>query len=471
MQFLSIEFVLFFAVTAILFRLCPQRWHAHLLLAVSYAFYCTWSTSAAALLLLLTLVCYYVAHAVESWRGTKRGTWLTAASVAALVLYLSFFKSAHFLFAGQNILIPLGVSYYTFRLISYLVDVHWGKMDAAREFVPFAAFVGFFPHMIAGPIQGALSFLPQLDPKRKAHGRTVEGLARVLLGFFKKVVVADNLALFVNYAYLHTHSSSSVPNLVAFYIYPLQLYADFSGLTDIAVGVALVFGIVSPENFDAPFSAANISDFWRRWHMSLTSWLRDYVFIPLRMETRNWGVVGLVFSLSANMVLIGLWHGFALTFLLFGVVHAIFLSADVLTSSWRKKYFKRYVPLAKMAGVFGIVLTYHIVAFGDVLFRSPSLAVVWQVLAGFGSGFSHALNDLAKIAAPAAPHAWIAFPAFVLAEAADFARRRNRLRLPERAPQWRRWSTYVCVGLCFALVALLLLARNSETKPFVYELF
>jgi alginate O-acetyltransferase complex protein AlgI len=471
MQFLSIEFLLFFAVTAIMFRVCPHRWHAHFLLVVSYAFYCTWSTTMGAVLLLLTMLCYYAGLAVERGRGTKWASQLIVATIAALVLCLVFFKSAHFLFAGQSLLIQLGVSYYTFRLISYLLDVHWGKMQAARTFVPFAAYVAFFPHMIAGPIQRALSFLPQLESQGEARDRTVEGLARVLLGYFKKAVVADNLALFVNYAYQHLHSSSSVPNLVAFYIYPLQLYTDFSALTDIAVGVALAFGIESPENFDAPFSAINISDFWRRWHMSLTSWLRDYVFIPLRMETRNWGDLGLAFSLSVNMVLIGLWHGFALTFLVFGILHAIFLSADVLTSTRRKKYYKGNVRVAKLASVFGPVLTYHMVALGNTLFRSPSLAVAWQVLAGFGSGFSQASNAFSSIVAPPAHRAWIAFPAFALTEIADTIRRRNGLQLPETVPSWARWSTCVCIAACFVFLALLFLARNSETNPFVYAFF
>jgi len=424
-----------------------------------------------ALLLLLTVVCYYTGLEIERLRGTKWASPLIIAAVAALVLYLAFFKSEHFLFKGQSVLITLGVSYYTFRLLSYLLDVHWGKMVAAREFVPFAAYVAFFPHMIAGPIQRALSFLPQLDPQGEAGGRTVEGLARVLLGFFKKAVVADNLALFVNYAYQHLQSSSAVPNLVAFYIYPLQLYADFSALTDIAVGVALVFGIESPENFNAPFIAVSISDFWRRWHMSLTSWLRDYVFTPLRMATRDWGDWGLAFSLSVNMVLIGLWHGLALTFLLFGIIHAIFLLADVLTSTLRKKYYKRNAYVAKLAGVVGPLLTFHIVALGNTFFRSPSVAVAWHVLDGFGLGFSHASYALASIAAPPAHHAWIAFPAFVLAEVADTLRRRNSLRLLQATPLWARLSTYVCITACFVFVALLLLARNVEVNPFVYAFF
>jgi alginate O-acetyltransferase complex protein AlgI len=471
MQFTSIDFLIFFAVTAMMFRACQPRWRAHFLLAISYVFYCTWSIAMAAFLLLVTVACYFAGLALERWRGTKWASRLIAAAIALLVIDLVFFKSEHFIFAGQSLLIPLGVSYYTFRLMSYLLDVQWGKMEAAREFAPFAAYVAFFPHMIAGPIQRAPSFLPQLDPKGEAGGRTAEGLTRILLGFFKKAVVADNLALFVNYAYLHLHSSSSVPSFVAFYVYPLQLYADFSALTDIAVGVALVFKIESPENFDAPYSAVNISEFWRRWHMSLTSWLRDYVFMPLRMATRNKGSLGLAFSLTVNMILIGLWHGIALTFLFFGIVHSIFLLADVLTSTRRKNYYRGHVRITRLATILGPVLTYHMVALGDALFRSPSMAVAGQVLEGFGSGLSRASTELANVAAPPAHHAWIAFPAFILAEVTDAFRRRNGLQLPPAAPPWARWSTYACLTVCFVFVALLLLARNFESNPFVYELF
>ncbi len=166
------------------------------------------------------------------------------------------------------------------------------------------------------------------------------GLQRILLGYFKKFVVADHLSILVNFVYGHVYSSG-MPLILGFYAFPLQMYADFAGLTDIAIGSAWLFGIETPENFNAPFSAASPSEYWRRWHITLTTWLTDYVFTPLRMWFRAWGTVGLVLCLFINMILIGAWHGFRFTYVMFGAIHAIYLSVDALTARARKKYYPR----------------------------------------------------------------------------------------------------------------------------------
>jgi hypothetical protein len=469
MNFASFEFAIFIVITVVLFRICPRRWQAAFILIASYVFYCTWDALMAVALFVATLLAYVVAIQLEKFRGRQTASRLMLAAVSALVLYLAFFKAKTFLRLGGGPLIPLGISYYTFRLISYIVDVYWGKLEAERSFVPFAAYVAFFPHMIAGPIQRASSFLPQID--QPSEPRVLEGLVRMMLGFFKKALIADNLALFVDYGYRHLHSGSAVPNLISIYVYPVQLYADFSGLTDIAIGIGLFFGIEAPENFDAPFSAANISEFWRRWHMTLTNWLRDYVFMPLRMATRNWGRYGLALSVMTTMVLIGIWHGFTVAFLAFGILHGVFLTVDALTTQWRKQLYQRRPVALTVACVLGPILTYTLVSLGDTLFRAPSFRDAAELLSGLTVGLAHPAGVFAALAAPPNHYAWVALPAFILTELVDYVRRHWGLQLPDSAPRAIRWAACTCTATCCVFVVLLLLARQTEANPFVYANF
>ncbi|HEY7203310.1 MAG TPA: MBOAT family O-acyltransferase [Methylomirabilota bacterium] len=472
MPLASVEFLLFVAVSVAVFRIARPRWRPHVLLIASYAFYCTWSPEMAVALLAITVICYYAALYIESSRGRPLAPRLTLVVVGALILYIVAFKTRAMLYPGASVAIPLGVSYYTFRLISYLLDVHWGTVPAERGLVPFAAYVAFFPQMMAGPIERASSFLPQLDASGSAgRGRALEGVTRILLGFFKKFVVADNLALIVDYGYRHLDSGSSLPSLLSFYLYPVQLYADFSGLADIALGIGLLFGLKGPENFDAPFSASSISEYWRRWHMTLTSWLRDYVFMPLRMATRTWGTAGLVVSVVVNMMLIAVWHGFTLGFVAFGVVNAAFLVADVLTSARRQKFWRRHPGLVSAATVVGMIVTYHIVSLSETFFRAPSFADAARLLGGLGAGLGDLGAALVAVTAPPNHHAWVALPAYVLTELADWARRKRGLGLPADLPRWAQWSAVTCVAITCVFMSLLFLARQTGTNPFVYANF
>jgi D-alanyl-lipoteichoic acid acyltransferase DltB (MBOAT superfamily) len=391
--------------------------------------------------------------------------------VAALIAFLAFFKIRPLLCALCNPLIPLGVSYYTFRLISYLLDVHWRKHQAVRNFALFATYVAFFPQLIAGPIQREKSFLSQVENKDVTNSRTLEALSRMAIGFAKKCLVADNLGLFVGWAYGHLHSGSALPSLVALYLYPLQLYADFSGLVDIAIGSGLLLGIEAPENFDAPFSATNITEFWRRWHMTLTAWLRDYVFMPLRTLTRDWGTFGLCLSLAMNMLLIGLWHGLTIGFVFYGLFHAAFLIVEVLTAARRKRYYSLHPGVERIASLLGPILVYQVVAVGSVLFRSPSPAGAWSLFTGLGLGFRQIGADLSELIAPPNHNAWIAFLAYPLIGALDVYRRRHGFQLPRFAPQYLKWSAYGSLATLWILIALVLLGSEKGSDPFVYALF
>jgi D-alanyl-lipoteichoic acid acyltransferase DltB (MBOAT superfamily) len=249
------------------------------------------------------------------------------------------------------------------------------------------------------------------------------------------------------------------------------LYADFSGLVDIAIGSGQLFGIDAPENFDAPFSAKNITEFWRRWHMTLTSWLRDYVFMPVRMLTRDWGEWGLCLSLSLNMLLIALWHGWTLGFVVYGIFHSVFLIVEVLTASRRKQFYSANPASGRTANILGPLYVYHVVAIGCIFFRAPTLGIVTQVFSGFASGFSRLVADLVNLVRPPNHHAWIAFPAYVLITAVDSYRKRHGFQFPTLAPRYLRWSIYGSVTAAWILIGLVLLGSEKGSDPFVYALF
>ena len=399
---------------------------------------------------------------------------LTLLVVAFLVGALVFFKGA-FLLPGswtRRLLLPLGVSYYTFKLVGYLLDVHWRAIKPERNVVHFAAFISFFPQIVAGPIQRSEQFLPQLHPPvRATRGAVLLGTQRILLGSFKKFVVADNLAVLVNYIYTHLHGGGE-PILLGFYGYPLQMYADFSALTDISIGATMLFGIVAPENFNAPFTAVSPSDYWRRWHITLTLWLTDYVFTPLRMSTRTLGNYGLVFSLMVNMVLIGLWHGFRWTFVVFGLLHAVYLAVDALTGKGRRKLYKKHPRAQVWAERIGPVSTFHLVAIAFVCFRAQTCADIVYLLSHLFAGISHVSFAFSAFWHTNERNVAVGVCGYLIAEIGDYLRRRNASApILERLSRWLRWSVYSCSALAVCLLLLLLFVNSGKASPFLYAIF
>lgn len=457
MSFLSVQFALFLAFTVPSFHLCPPRHRPLFLFLASYFFYALWSPSAALGIFAATTFTYLLGLALQKDvdvgpEGDPRRRYLVL-GVSALVTCLFAFKAISPLrglleerqsapeglvgFLSAYSILPLGISYYTFKLISYLVDIHWGKLRAERSFLHFATYAVFFPQIVAGPIQRSGAFLEQIRAPSATPEMMRRGLRRLLLGCFKKAVVADNLIALIGASYPHLRVPER-STLLAFYLFPLQMFADFSALTDIAIGSALLFGIESPENFDHPFSATSISQYWRRWHMSLTSWLNDYVFLPLRMTTRGAGKAGLYFSLIANMVLVGIWHKLSWTFVVFGLLHGIFLVVDTMTARSRGKFFSRHAGWDRAANLAGPVLTYHLVALGMVFVLAESV----------GQG----LGVIAHLVAPAAPffgvlaqretmYGLVGLALWILFEA---VRRRSPAALAA-APVWARWAFYYAV--------------------------
>ncbi len=461
MGFATAGFLGFLAVTALLYALAPRAQRGLLLVAASYVFYVQWSGWFAALLFGSTLLTFFAARSRSA----------ALAATALIFLILVWFKSLPLM--GISGLIPLGVSYYSFKLAGYLIDCYWGVIEPERRLLPFLAFASFFPQIVAGPIQRAQTFLPQLQragsPSRADCARA--GL-RIILGFFKKFVLADNLGMIVSYAYAHLGDQPSAAAAFGFYGYPLQMYADFSGITDIAIGASKLLGIDAPENFNAPFAAPSPSEYWRRWHMTLTLWMTDYVFTPLRMALRSFGNVGLVLSLFGNMILIGLWHGFYWTFALFGAVHAVYLSVDALTQRARRRWYKQYPQLDRLTDWLGPLVTFHLIAVAFVFFRADSIATVAAMFRQLLSGWGPLTPEFRQLITTGSTSLLVLAAAWLVMESGDVLRRRlwNRA-LPFAAPRWARWSAYGVASVAMFVLMCLLLTNVRENSPFLYEIF
>lgn len=388
MLFNSWLYMLFLGITLILYWNLSGRFRTPLLLIASYFFYMSWSPPFGLIygpvIFLDSLYFYGLSKAMVKWPSYKKGI-LYFGIITELCL-LAYFKYASLLLQSfesilawfhlpsahleVHVFLPLAISFTNFILISYLVDVYRGEEKPSQSFIPFATYVAFFPHLIAGPIVRAKELLSQMEiPKVFQQETLAKGIQLFLAGLFLKMGIADAVAPYVNEVYAHSDSANFSSAWVGTYGFAIQIFCDFAGYTAMAQGSALMMGITLPENFNAPYFAANISDFWRRWHMSLSRWLRDYLYIPLGGSRRGaWKTYG---NLFLTMALGGLWHGAAWTFMAWGILHGLYLS---LHKAWQKF---RLFPLPAWAGMF---LTFHAVCLAWVFFRAPSFADAFRML-------------------------------------------------------------------------------------------
>jgi D-alanyl-lipoteichoic acid acyltransferase DltB (MBOAT superfamily) len=368
----------------------PARWRAPLLLATSYYFYLSWKPAYGLLLAGTTLLDYFSGVRM-SRLATKaqRRPWLylsLTSNLGTLFIfkYFNFFVAAagelatllHAPFAAPALALalPVGVSFYTFQSVAYIVDVYQGKLPAEQNLGRFALFVAFWPQLVAGPIERGAQMLPQLRERHGFdYGRVASGLRLMAWGMFKKVVIADRLALLANPVFDHPRRFEGLPLLLAVAAFTVQIYADFSGYTDLARGAARVLGYRLVLNFRQPYLAISVGDFWRRWHMSLSGWFRDYVYIPLggsrAGRARTQLNVFIVFLLS------GLWHGASWTFVLWGALHGFYLVAESLTARARAALSQRLgLPAQpRLQRALSTALTLALVAFAWIFFRANSL--------------------------------------------------------------------------------------------------
>jgi len=400
--FPTIDFAVFFLVAftgSWVLRPYKTLW-LWFLLGCSFVFYGWWDWSFTALLAGSILGNWAFGRAIfgalgDDRRRTDTSRWLVRAAVVANLAVLAWFKYANFFSASLvdalnaigfdvdppvlDVILPIALSFFTFQAISYVIDIGRGERDPT-DLLRFAVYLSFFPHLVAGPIVRASEFVPQLD--EKADPRYLQASEAFLLigrGLFKKVVVASFLATEIVdpvFASPNAHSQSEV--LVAVLGYAVQIYADFSGYTDMAIGVALLLGFRFPQNFDAPYSALSLQDFWRRWHMTLSRWLRDYLYIPLGGSRVS--VPRTYVNLFLTMVLGGLWHGASWTFVVWGAIHGGFLGAERFVKQW---WAVRAAPLGlpvRLVQVLQWTLTFSVVCVAWIFFRATSMADAFDLL-------------------------------------------------------------------------------------------
>lgn len=276
-----------------------------------------------------------------------------------------------------HIIIPLGISFFTFRTISYLLDIDKGKINATTDWIVFFNYVSFFPTVLSGPIDRPNTFIPQLQNRRVfEYDGVSEGLKRILWGLFMKVCVADRLSIYTDAVYNNIPHHNGTTLALTALLYPFQMYADFAGYSEMAIGIGKILGFKVMENFKRPFFSQNIAEFWKKWHISLTSWLTDYIFMPLNIKWRNWENWGTIVSIIITFVIIGLWHGSKWTFALFGLYHGLLYIPLILSGAMFKKYKLKMnkfgLPTIKYLG--NVIVTFLLVALGLILFKANSVS-------------------------------------------------------------------------------------------------
>ena len=397
MLFHTWPFAVFFLIVYLIYlALKETRFRLPWLLASSYFFYAWFNPLYLILILYSTSLDYIVAARME--KSTRRKTWLSISIVNNIAL-LSFFKYGGFVAeninnllsllhipygipAPEGILLPVGISFYVFQSMSYTIDYYRGHVDRERSFIRYATFVSLFPRLLAGPIERAKNLLPQMHTTPKFSSQDItDGLSLFVVGLFKKIALADYLALYVDKVYATPEQFQSPALILATFLFAWQIYFDFSGYTDMARGVARIMGFRLMLNFNNPYLATSLGDFWARWHISLSSWFKDYVYIPLGGNRK--GTFNTYRNMFLTMVISGLWHGAAWTFILWGAVHAVgrFLTREME----RTTFYREKVPtFVKQLFVFTLV------TFAWIFFRAESIGDAWIVIARiFSSGWAN----------------------------------------------------------------------------------
>ena len=466
MLFTSWEFLALFTAVLVGLRVMPTRESRQVVVMfagiVFYAAGTAWH-----LLVLATpaIVDYACAIRIEDSSDARvRRQWLVFSLVSNIGL-LMYFKYAEF-FSGTiaallgvsgaplDIALPIGISFFTFKTLSYTIDVYRGELRACRSWWHYALFVGYFPELVAGPIVRASVFLPQLErPLTPSLTRAWSGAQLILLGVTKKWLIADRLAVLVDPVFASPSAYSQATAISAVIAYSLQIYCDFSGYSDMAIGISRIIGFDLPENFDMPYRATSITDFWRRWHMTLSSWLRDYLYIPLGGNRK--GELRTYVNLLVTMLLGGLWHGASWTFVFWGLLHGSALAVHKL---WR-----RYVGTARpFAGMVGWLGTYVFVCVAWVFFRAPDFATAAAMLRKIVG------LDAGGVRWTYLP-LWIVVPVVAAAHIAAIANERRRREPAHRVlfPE----SAFAGAFIVAAWLVGVFLLTPLRTSPFIYFRF
>jgi len=488
MLFNSLQFLIFFPIVVTIFFLLPQKRRWILLLIASYYFYMCWKVEYIVLIIISTLIDYFVAQQMDKLKEkAKKKKWLYLSLISNLGILFGF---KYFNFINENVqsffdhfnvfynvpafelLLPVGISFYTFQTLSYTIDVYNGKTKAQKHLGVFAVFVSFFPQLVAGPIERSNRLLPQFFVKHDFNYERVRfGLQQMMWGFFKKVVIADRLAIVVDGMYNNLDNYSGFALIIATIFFTFQIYCDFSGYSDIAIGSARVMGFELIENFKRPHFSKSISEFWKRWHISLTTWFRDYLYIPLggsKVVKWKW-----YYNLFITFLVSGFWHGANFTFIVWGALHGTYLISAIIFKK-PKEIILNYLNIKNTIfhKIYQVSFTFSLVAFALIFFRANNITdaiyVITHLFTDLGDytnfsvmqlklrGLGVGMNDLL-----------ISFGLIIFMELFNLYERGGDVWLKlKHKPKWLRWSVYYTI-----IFGILFLAPYSKVSNFIYFQF
>ena len=479
MSFISVKFALFLLGALAAYGFVPKTWRWGALLLASYVFYGLWNWQYIWVLALITLGSFWISHKIAGESDERRKRIWLLGGLAVIFGLLGFFKFYNYLVEAVRYYAhlefplpllemagPLGIAFFSLQVTAYLVDVQRGRLEPADHLGHYALFVAFFPQQVAGPITRAQKLLPQFQyllPVLPEELRA--GFHRLLLGAFQKFVIADRLANFTVPVFAEYEVFSSPVLLLNLYLYAVQIYADFAGYSNMAIGIAKLFGVDLAENFRQPYLALDVGDFWNRWHISLSNWLRDYIFYPtmrfLRTQAKNnraWWLVWL--PPLVTMLVSGLWHGAGPKYIVWGLLHGVMLALASATGRWRKQTAER---MGKAGWVFKLaqwVFTFHFLVLSWTFFYLKGVPTALDYLGRMAGGIMQGTTLQTQAVWGAA----VIVVLFIFIEAlVYFEVFRKRL---ENAPLLVRWGVYY-----FFIFAIMFMGNFVGSRPFIYEAF
>lgn len=482
MLFNSFEFLLFLPIVFLLYWLVFKRRYVQNVLVVvaSYVFYGWWDWRFLILIFITTLLSFLSGVYIDRFR--EKGKLICAFSIVINLGILCYYK--YFNFFAENfyalfrqigyqfdwvtleIILPIGISFYTFQALSYTIDVYRNGTPATKDFIAFASFISFFPQLVAGPIERSTNLLPQfLKPRKFDYNNAVIGMRQILWGFFKKVIIADNCAQLVNVIFdNHQYCNASLLMLGAIF-FAFQVYGDFSGYSDIAIGSARLFGINLTKNFNLPYFSRDVAEFWRRWHISLNKWFIDYVYIPLGGSRH--GKIILTRNILIVFLLCGLWHGAKWTYVLFGLYHGLIISMLIVLNI-NKKRDRLIAPnhiMPKLKESIQIFVTFCVLLFGLIIFRANDIPHGMDYICRI---FNHSIFEMPNTYTLGLSKNKVIYTLLFIAilQLIDWVQRNREFGLEISNIKSRpiRWSIYVSFLLLFSVFA-------GEQKEFVYFQF
>lgn len=489
MLFNSITFLVFFTVVVLLFYTLAHKYRWLLLLVASCVFYGAFIPEYLLILFAIILVDYYAARMMSKVQGKKRKRYLWFSISATCILLVTF---KYFNFASENIhnlsvflgwnydivllewVLPIGLSFHTFQSLSYVIEVYWGRQKPETHLGIYATYVMFFPQLVAGPIERPQNLLPQFRVHKKPdYDNISRGFRQALYGYFKKMVIADNLALYVDQVFGNPEQYSGNMSMLAMYLFAIQVYCDFSAYSDIAIGVARIMGFKLMDNFRQPYFSKSVPEFWRRWHISLSTWFRDYVYIPMggnKVGRWRW-----YYNLFVVFLLSGIWHGAGWTYVLFGAIHAFYIIGYYVL----RPYFERLsygIGLSKinwLKNAMAMLITFQLIALSFVVFRASDMQNAWDVISNMSFHASTFMADFDALSAsildvnpmrPTLPFLIISVVVFLFMEIMlGFANGREKIN---NTPKVYRFAGYY-----FMIIWILLFGVYETTPHFVYFQF